>query len=82
MLPDPLAGKYKLKCAFAGCHGTLTISHTYGVGLKKGDAIPRDASNSAFGRCPICRRHTMVVVEAPEAAPTPALKGFTKVPAR
>jgi len=48
--------------------------------LGVGDSVYRDPQRENFGRCNRCKRHKMVIVEAPPG-PTPEQpKGFWKVP--
>lgn len=80
MRKDNLSGKYLLKCTQPGCHGELIARFNHGERVTVGAIIPLDSTEPTRGRCPVCKRHKMQVVTAPEVAPPPPPKGFTKVP--
>ena len=80
--PDPLAGKYRLKCTAEGCPGEHDAVQNYGAGWKLGDVIPMDPTNPLYGRCPQCKRYNMKVVKVPEAPLPVPPKGFTKIPTK
>lgn len=79
---DRLEGKYVLKCTHPGCHGELVTKFDFSAGLVVGQIFSEDPTDTTRGRCPVCRRHKMQVVSAPEAPKPPGPKGFTKVPTR
>jgi hypothetical protein len=78
--PDPLAGKYVLRCTADGCEGQTFATQNLGVGWKLGDRINMDPSNPSYARCPRCKRYNMEVAKVPQAPPPKPPKGFTKVP--
>jgi hypothetical protein len=77
---NPLFGQYRLECTHPGCSGRALIDQAMSAGLRVGDIVPEDSSNPNFGRCPLCRRCMMKVVEAPPG-PEPILpQGFSRIP--
>jgi len=79
-LYNPLFAEYKLECTHPGCHGRRTVQQAMNAGLKLGDIIPEDLTVPDFGRCPMCRRHIMKIVKAPEPPKPPGVKGWNRVP--
>lgn len=77
---DKLWAKYEAKCGATGCTGTLKFEQAWSAGLMMGSQVPEDPTNPLFGRCPRCRRHSLIVTVVPMEPVSSGPKGFTKIP--
>jgi len=75
-------GEYKAKCKMEGCPGKMVFTHAKSAGLVVGGALPTDPGDPRFGRCPHCKRYSMVVTSIPEPPPLAGPRGFTKIPTK
>ncbi len=79
-LVSPIFAEYRLACTHPGCFGKVILEQAESAGWKLGQVISEDLSYPSLGRCPVCKRHKMKVVKAPEPPKPTGLKGWTKVP--
>lgn len=83
MPANPIFGRYKAVCTFNGppkCEGSRFFDYGVSAGLRPGDRLPPDPTDAEFGKCPRCKRHLMVVIQAPELPlPAPPV-GFDRIP--
>ncbi len=78
---NPIFTFYRLRCTFPGCAGDAIIEQAMSSGLDIGYVIPENTSDPAYGRCPICKRYMMRVVEVADGPPEPpSPQGFSKIP--
>jgi hypothetical protein len=83
---NPLFQTYKLKCAFVEpttgvpCRGRQQIKQHLSAGLKVGDKLYDHPQDSEWGRCPLCKRTGMIVVEGPPQPEPEGPEGWTKIP--
>ncbi len=77
---NPIFAAFEAKCSFEGCLGKIKFEEAQSAGLKIGDKLVFQSSNPVYGRCPICKRHMMVVTKAPQPPQPPPPKGFSKIP--
>jgi len=78
--PNPLFATYEARCTHEDCAGVLKFEEGQSAGLAPGKIIPFTSSNPAYGRCPICLRHKMMVTKGPPPPEPAPLKGFSKIP--
>lgn len=77
---DPLKGDFVARCSWDGCGWETKLKLNLGAGLKVGDPVYRDPENQFFGRCMRCKRHSLVITQAPEPPGPKKPKGFWKIP--
>lgn len=77
---NPIFFKYGLGCTFPGCQGRQEVEQATSAGWTLGYKIPEDTSNPEVGKCPMCRRYSMVVTRAPDPVEPEKPIGWAKVP--
>jgi len=79
-LVNPIFQEFVLQCSHPGCCGKLTIEHPVNAGWTLGMIVPEDSSCPAVARCPMCKRHKMKIVKAPEPKKPTGPVGWNKIP--
>jgi hypothetical protein len=77
---NPLFFEYKLVCSHPGCFGKAALEQAMSAGWTLGSVIPEDPTNSDVGRCPVCKRHKMKVMNEPPPKKLQLPVGWTKIP--
>ena len=80
----PLDVEYKTKCQHPGCKGEGVEWRVGGETLywKVGYIIKMDPTDPTMGMCPMCKRHSMMVVRAPDLPEPEGPKGFWRLPTK
>jgi hypothetical protein len=71
---------FEAKCSHEECPGRIKFDEAHSAGLKVGDTMIFQSSEPSYGRCPICKRHKMVITKGPPPPKPQPPKGFTKNP--
>jgi len=80
MMRDPLLGYYEAKCTTDGCPGTAKLRVSTSTGWKAGTRVPYDPSVPEFGKCHLCKCHSLEITKAPAADVVKKPVGFDKIP--
>jgi hypothetical protein len=80
--PNEIFTKYRLVCSHPGCKGRQEIDQAQSAGLQVGSIVPDHPQDFHFGRCPICKRTGMRVVQGPPVPAPQKPKGWVRIPTK
>ena len=78
----PLETEYKTRCQWPGCNGVGQEFRIPTEHWRVGMIVTFDPSDPTIGRCTMCKRHTMMVVEAPDLPAPQGPEGFWRLPTK
>ena len=78
----PEEAEYKTACQFPGCKGQGREWRIPTEGWRPGMMVQEDPTDPTIGRCPRCKRYSMMVVRAPDLPPPKGPEGFWRLPTK